>query len=53
MVRNRYLKRYYHSRISTVFGVFVTFNFIVLGIPMFDSKADTIVMLVKRLLNVF
>ena len=51
--RNRYLQGYFQSRISMVVGVFVTFNFFVLGIPLFAFKADTIVILVKRLLNVF
>ena len=52
-VRNKYLQRYFHSRISTVVGVIVTFNFFVLGIPLFTFQADELLMLVKKLLNVF
>lgn len=52
-VRNRYLQRYFQSRTSASVGVFMTFNFFVLGLPLFAFEMDTIAMLVKKLFNIF
>lgn len=52
-VRNKHLQRYFQSRTSTVVGIFVTFNFFVLGLPLFAFDLNTIVALVKELFDVF
>ncbi len=51
-VRNRYLQRYFLSWVSAAVGIFVTFHFFVFGITLFAFDVGTVVMLVKRFLNI-
>lgn len=52
-IRNRSVQQYFQSKISLALGVFATFNYFVFGILLFALRIDMIVVLLKRLLNMY
>lgn len=51
-VRNRHIRGYFQSRISTVVGVIATFNFFVIGIPLFILPLESVLTLLKRIFGI-